>query len=117
MSFWNNPRTADIYKKAEKVTGPHARLLLEQAGLREAPGPLVVLDNACGTGVVSSLLYDSDLLGTSAKENLQVTCGDFSEVMVQAVRERINGSNWKGANAQLVDAQVYIARSSSAVLD
>jgi len=26
-------------------------------------------------------------------------------VMVQAVRERINGSNWKGANAQLVDAQ------------
>jgi ubiquinone/menaquinone biosynthesis C-methylase UbiE len=97
---------AQLYEGAENITGPHARLLLEQAGLSKTQSPLVILDNACGTGVVSSYLYDSDLLDVGTKDNLQLTCGDFSESMVQAVKERIERSHWKGAKAQIVDAQV-----------
>jgi ubiquinone/menaquinone biosynthesis C-methylase UbiE len=90
---------------SESFTGPPARRLIQQVGLIQMDkGPLIVLDNACGTGVVSSLLYE--MLDENDKEKLQLSCGDFSEAMVQSVQQRIIESEWKGAKAQVVDAQV-----------
>ena len=101
-------------KMSESFTGPPARRLIQQAGLLQTTnGPLVVLDNACGTGVVSSLMYE--MLDEDAKERLQLTCGDFSQGMVQSVQQRIVDSGWKGAKAQVVDAQVLGISSSNLV--
>jgi len=103
--YWTNANAAQLYKDRERLTGSIARCLIQQVGLLQAQkGPLIVLDNACGTGVLSSLLYE--MLDESAKERLQLTCGDFSEAMVQSTQQRIINSGWKGAKAQVVDAQV-----------
>jgi ubiquinone/menaquinone biosynthesis C-methylase UbiE len=105
MAHWKDSRIADIYKGAAAVTAPPGQRLIEQAKLLEpSDNPLIILDNACGTGVITSLLYDS--LGDSEKEKLQIVCGDFSQGMLDAVQETINTRGWKGAKAQLVDAQV-----------
>ena len=103
--MWSNPRIAELYKVAERATGPFARSLIRQAGVYQVTQtPLVVLDNACGTGVVSAQLYET--LEESAKEKMQLTCADFSEHMVKAVTQRIEENHWNGATARLVDAQV-----------
>lgn len=105
MSLWNDDRIAQKYLATERVTGPPARHMIRKVGLLHAgQGPFVVLDNACGTGVVTYQLYE--MLDESAKERLRLTCGDLSERMVQATQERINANEWKGAKAQVVDAQV-----------
>ena len=106
MQFWKDTRTVDIYRGVVAVTGPPGRHLIKQAKLLEPSndGSLVILDNACGTGVITSLLYE--MLGDGEREKLQVICGDFSEGMVNAVQEMIETCGWKGAKAQLIDAQV-----------
>jgi ubiquinone/menaquinone biosynthesis C-methylase UbiE len=105
MSFFKNTHVAQLYKTSERFTRPHARRLIQQVGLLQMDEtPSIVLDSACGTGVVSSLLYE--MLNENAKETLQLVCGDFSEAMVQSVQQRIVESEWKGAKAQVVDARV-----------
>lgn len=61
------------YKTGEHITGQFAKLLIDQSGLvanskANPDKPLVVLDNACGTGVVSSILQEE--LDDQAKSNL-----------------------------------------------
>ncbi|RPD58600.1 S-adenosyl-L-methionine-dependent methyltransferase [Lentinus tigrinus ALCF2SS1-7] len=102
---WQNPDIAKQYKAGEVVTSPFALHLIQQCGLDRADGSseLVVLDNACGTGVVTLNLYEA--LSPAAKTRLQVVCGDFSPGMVKSVQERIDQSGWAGASAKVVDAQ------------
>ena len=107
---WQNPEIAKQYKPGEALTGPFALHLIKQSGLDRADGSkkLVVLDNACGTGIVTVLLYET--LSPAAKANLEVVAGDFSPAMVQSVQARIEQSGWKGASSKVVDAQVlYLA--------
>jgi ubiquinone/menaquinone biosynthesis C-methylase UbiE len=107
MSSWKDPNIAQRYKAAERITAAFARRLIQQVGLLEVDsGPLIVFDNACGTGVVSVKLYE--MLDENAKERLQLVCGDFSESMVQSTQQRITDSRWSGAKAQMVDAQVKL---------
>lgn len=107
---WNNPDVAKKYKAGENMTGPFGLLLIRQCGLDRADGSedLVVLDNACGTGIVTAHLYDT--VPAAAKTKLQVVCGDFSAPMVQSVQSRIEQSEWAGATAKVVDAQVSLPR-------
>ncbi|KAL9610126.1 MAG: hypothetical protein Q9167_005146, partial [Letrouitia subvulpina] len=120
---WKDAGFAQKYKTAEIVTGHFARKLIEQTGLLgaavqpsdpekssspsagEATGlaPLRILDNACGTGVVSKILYEG--LDEERKQGLEVVCGDFSESMVEFVFKRINEEAWEGARGAVVDAQ------------
>ncbi len=92
----------------EAITGRFARLLLLQAlhDVDAMKKPLVVLDNACGTGVVSDHLWE--LLDDSTKEGMQLVCGDFSEAMVKHVKHKIEERRWKGAEAKIVDAMVCV---------
>lgn len=105
-AIFHQPNVGERYKGAERVTSPFARSLIQQAGLLQAGDktPLVILDNACGTGVVTAQLYD--MVDEDRRAEMQVICGDFSESMLSSVRQRIEENGWKGASAQLVDGQV-----------
>ncbi|TFK81140.1 S-adenosyl-L-methionine-dependent methyltransferase [Polyporus arcularius HHB13444] len=102
---WQSPDIAKKYKAGEVLTGPFALHAIRQSGLDKADGSeeLVVLDNACGTGVVTLNLYET--LSPAAKAKLEVLCGDFSPGMVKSVQERIEQNGWTGASAKPVDAQ------------
>ena len=103
---WKSSDIARQYKAAESMTGPFALCLIRQSGIDKVDGTqdLVVLDNACGTGVLTSLLYEH--IPAAAKPRLQVVCGDFASGMVESVKERIAQSGWTNATAKIMDAQV-----------
>ena len=106
---WGDPNTAKKYRdKAEALTGPFALQLVRQCGLDSADGSkeLVILDNACGTGIVTHHIYG--VLSPAAKAKLQVVCGDLSPWMVKSVQARIEENGWAGASAKIVDAWVCL---------
>ncbi|KAL8951303.1 MAG: hypothetical protein Q9222_002725, partial [Ikaeria aurantiellina] len=103
-SFFKQADMGRRYKNAEAITGAFARTLIEKAGLLSPPSMhLSILDNAGGTGVVTAALHD--LLPQSTKENMDLTCGDFAEPMLQAAGERIKENGWVNTTTKLVDAQ------------
>ena len=107
MEDWHNPKTAELYQRAEAATGPFARAVIKQSGLPDYPssaGPLVVFDNACGTGAVTAQLYD--IVGSD--KGMRVTCGDTAEGMIRYVEKRIERDGWIGAEAKIIDAVVSI---------
>ncbi|KAF8198845.1 S-adenosyl-L-methionine-dependent methyltransferase [Mycena galopus ATCC 62051] len=87
--------------KMEEITSVPAKAMLVQSGLLPTPPKdAKVLDNACGAGVVTSLL-----LSTIGKTNdIHVVCGDLEEYMVNTTAERIKTNGWN-AEATLADAQ------------
>ncbi|KAJ7097147.1 S-adenosyl-L-methionine-dependent methyltransferase [Mycena belliarum] len=87
--------------RMEEITSLPARAMLAQAGLLpSAPEGALVLDNACGTAIVTSLLFDA--LGKTS--DLRVVCGDLEEAMVKTTAERIAHNGWN-AEARVADAQ------------
>ena len=68
---WKSPDIAKKYKAGEALTGPFALHLIRQCALDRADGSseLVILDNACGTGVATLNLYET--LSPAAKAKLQ----------------------------------------------
>lgn len=102
-----DPKIARSFKAAEPTISPFARALILQAFQHDGDNirkPLVILDNACGTGLISEQLLD--MLGESAKEGMKLVCGDLSEGMVNYVKEKIEEKGWKNAEAKVVDAMV-----------
>ncbi|KAK8174006.1 S-adenosyl-L-methionine-dependent methyltransferase [Phyllosticta citrichinensis] len=104
MMDWHNPQAATRYKPGEELTRPFASVLVHNSGLSKASGSsdIVVLDNACGTGIVSVQLHA--LLPDDAKARLHLTCADFSSSMIDSVAQRIAENGWEGARAQVADA-------------
>ncbi len=103
--FWQDENIVSSYYGFERVTAGPGRIMLSQSGLLSDGGnePLRVLDNACGTGIITSLLYsDQSLVG----RGLEVICGDLSPTMVESVCKRVEKEGWKGASARVIDAQV-----------
>lgn len=103
-TLWSNPRIAQQYRHAEPITGAFARRLIQQAGVIDSEAPLVVLDNACGTGIVAEHLLG--MVDDRVREMMRVVCGDFSEGMVGFVRGKIGERGWRGVEARVVDAMV-----------
>ncbi|KAI4200968.1 MAG: hypothetical protein LQ350_003537 [Teloschistes chrysophthalmus] len=103
-SFFKQEDMGRRYKNSEIITGAFARTLIEKAGLLE-PGqePLAILDNACGTGVVTNALHA--LLDEGTKERMDLVCGDFSEPMLETLSKRIADNGWERTKARMVDAQ------------
>ncbi|KAI9934731.1 hypothetical protein AWENTII_005746 [Aspergillus wentii] len=92
------------YKIGEKITGEFAKVLIEQSGIANSTQrPLVIFDNACGTGIISSTLHDT--LSVSARETWKLTCGDISEGMLEYTKQRIEHEHWHNAETKIVDAQ------------
>jgi ubiquinone/menaquinone biosynthesis C-methylase UbiE len=99
---------ADSFKRGEMVTYPFAQMLIEQSKLatdsKAQPNqPLVVLDNACGTGVVSSIINQK--LDPLAKKGWKLTCGDISPAVLQYTQHRMETEDWQNAETKIVDAQ------------
>ncbi|KAL8976201.1 MAG: hypothetical protein Q9205_007747, partial [Flavoplaca limonia] len=103
-TFFHNTKIGQRYKNAEVVTGPFGRHLIEKAGL---PSPnldnLTILDNACGTGVMSAALHE--ILPMSTKSRMKLTMGDFSEPMLKVANERCASEGWVHTEGRIVDAQ------------
>ncbi|KGO70335.1 hypothetical protein PITC_096960 [Penicillium italicum] len=99
---------ASSFKRWEMVTRPFADMLVDQSKVvtdskANPDKPLVVLDNACGTGVISSSLIDK--LDDTVKKTWKLTCGDISPAMVESTTRRIQEDSWQNAEAKIVDAQ------------
>ena len=106
--IFNDQKFIKSYRTGEKVTGIFGKALVDQSALVtdavSHPGqPIVVLDNACGTGVISSILQQE--LPDKAKKNLQLTCGDFADGMLEYTRRRVESDNWVNVEVTKVDAQ------------
>lgn len=94
----------DTYKIAEKITRLFAQDLVDLSGLIRSPlSPLVVLDNACGTGVISIAIHDT--LQSQASDSWELTCGDISPGLVNQVQQKIDQEGWQNTKAIVVDAQ------------
>lgn len=106
MDSFKEPGFAEKYKRiAEGITSKYAVDILKQAGLdKGGHGRLVFLDSACGTGIVSAKLIE--MLSPVEKGNLELTCGDFAEPMVEFVRNRMQKEGWKNAKAEVIDINV-----------
>lgn len=111
-SLFNDPKFVELYKTGEKATGIWATELVERAHFSEDLSKLdklVVLDNACGSGIVSQKIMD--LVDDSTAQKVDLTCADYAEAMVSVMKERIEKNSWQNARAVEADAQVRLASS------
>jgi ubiquinone/menaquinone biosynthesis C-methylase UbiE len=93
----------DRYKYTEKLTGLYAETLVEYSGVANPyQKQLVVLDNACGIGAVSSVLNRT--LNDEAKRTWKLTCGDLSEGMLEYTKQRLEDEGWVNAETKIVNA-------------
>ncbi|KAL8650430.1 MAG: hypothetical protein Q9226_005144, partial [Calogaya cf. arnoldii] len=103
-NFFNNTEMGRRYKNAEVVTGPFGRDMIEKAGLLSSNlDNITVLDNACGTGVVSAALHK--MMPVATKGRMKLTMGDFSEPMLNVAKERCEAEGWVHTEGRIVDAQ------------
>lgn len=107
-SSYLTPAFVSRYHLAEKLTGVFVAPLVQHSGILSIPRdnnkqPLVVFDNACGLGVVSS--YLNSTLPEDVKRNWTLTCGDVTELMVEYTKLRSEREGWVNAEAKVVDAQ------------
>ncbi|KAJ7073641.1 S-adenosyl-L-methionine-dependent methyltransferase [Mycena amicta] len=92
---------ADDKEKMGEITGVPAHAMLVQSGLLpKPPSGALVLDNACGGGIVADKLFEK--IGSGGE--LKLVCGDLEEAMVKSVKEKISERGWN-AEALVVDAQ------------
>ncbi|KAB8225994.1 S-adenosyl-L-methionine-dependent methyltransferase [Aspergillus novoparasiticus] len=97
-------RFAALYESGGKITELFAKELISQSGLPlSSQEPLVILDNACGTGAVSSVLHRT--IGNDKKANWQLTCGDMSEDMFHYTRQKLFQEEWHNAEVKILNAQ------------
>ncbi|PYI17704.1 UbiE/COQ5 family methyltransferase [Aspergillus violaceofuscus CBS 115571] len=103
---YQTPEFLANYYIAEKLTGPFATSVIEHARIAErarSGPPRAILDTACGLGIVSSTLNRT--LDDESKRRWSLTCGDLSETMIEATRQRIEREKWPNADAKVVNAQ------------
>ncbi|GFF87487.1 ubiquinone/menaquinone biosynthesis methyltransferase ubiE [Aspergillus udagawae] len=95
---------ADQYTYGAKISELYAETLVDTSGIAKShQRPLIILDNACGTGSISSTLQRT--LDKRNKRNLKLTCGDLSEGMVEYTKQRMQAEGWDNAEAKVVNAQ------------
>ncbi|KAL4959542.1 class I SAM-dependent methyltransferase [Aspergillus stella-maris] len=95
---------ASRYKTATMISDLHAEALVAASGITSSElKPLVVFDNACGTGAVTSTLYNT--LDKETLNNWKLTCGDMSQSMLGYLQKRIVEEDWVNAEARIIDSQ------------
>ncbi|KAJ6172340.1 hypothetical protein N7470_001407 [Penicillium chermesinum] len=106
--MFKDENSVKTYKIAEGASGPFGEVLIEQSGIvAEAKAnpekPLVILDDGCGTGIISEMLVEK--VDAQAKSNWKLTCCDISEAMVEYTRRRAQSGRWPNVDFKIVDAQ------------
>lgn len=81
---------------------------MEKSGVISAiqNGPVQVLDNACGTGIIADTIYARLKESGTAPDNLSLVATDLGPAMVEAMQAKIDKNGWKNAAARVVDMQV-----------
>ena len=94
-----------MVSQADYIMGPFADKLLQAAQFPPSDASrLVVLDQACGSGVVSSHIMSH--LSSDDKTRLDLTCADISEPAIANMKKRIETSGWENTRAVAADAMV-----------
>ncbi|KAL5047297.1 hypothetical protein BDW71DRAFT_206769 [Aspergillus fruticulosus] len=101
----NNTTFAAQYQRCAQISDLLAKTLVEFSEIADSTPPLVIFDNACGTGAVSSALYHTLKDKDQDLSNWQLTCGDMAEAMLRYTEQRIKEEGWPNARAIVVDAQ------------
>lgn len=79
--------------------------LITQMGFNnDITEPVVLLDNACGSGVVTQEVQAA--LSDEVLQRSSFTCADSSAAMVDLVKKRIVGEKWVNVEATVLDAMV-----------
>ncbi|KAJ5780324.1 hypothetical protein N7457_005484 [Penicillium paradoxum] len=99
---------ASTFKRGEIVTRTFGELLVDQSKVvaESKANPdqsLVILDNACGTGVISSTLNAK--LDDTTKARATLTCGDISSVILTYTADRMKQEGWENVETRVVDAR------------
>lgn len=77
--------------------------LIEQMGfINEITEPVVLLDNACGSGVVTQEVQA--VLSDEVLQRSSFTCADSSAAMVDLVKKRVVGEKWVNVETTVRDA-------------
>lgn len=83
-----------------------ARDLIRQGGLDGTNNkPLIILDSACGDGVISTEIFN--LLDEHSTRNMELICGEINTTLVRSVRHTIKLKGWAKTKALVLDAQVW----------
>lgn len=91
----------DTDKFGERMTGPAGRALLEQCGLAGSiPQSAKILDNACGTAIITRMLHEM----LPRDQMPQIVCADYSEAMLEAVKKDIENEGWSTTSTIQADA-------------
>ncbi|KAM4058948.1 methyltransferase [Hirsutella rhossiliensis] len=77
--------------------------LLEQMGLPQTTSSVALLDNACGTGVVTQEVQSA--LAVEVLRRSRFMCADSSEAMIGLVRKRAAAEGWVNVEARVADAR------------
>jgi ubiquinone/menaquinone biosynthesis C-methylase UbiE len=101
---WSSSSIASKYAAAERGIIPAAQRLIDLSGVLTVCSPRVIFDNACGTGLVTSLLHKAGENPVRPDQD-RIVMGDISESMIESVKERISLTPWPVTEAQVVDAQ------------
>ncbi|KAL6239278.1 hypothetical protein BDW75DRAFT_154963 [Aspergillus navahoensis] len=102
-SVFKNKDFAARYKLAEQLTGLYALPLISQSGIPSYANRPIVFDNACGTGIIGSVLHHT--LSDQVRKNWELTCGDFSQAMVEYTQQRAVDEGWFNTTTKIVNAQ------------
>jgi ubiquinone/menaquinone biosynthesis C-methylase UbiE len=99
---------ASSFKRGEIVTRTFAESLVDQSKVAaeskaNPDQPLVILDNACGTGVISSVLNTE--VDVTVKNRWKLTCGDISPAVLAYTEHRMQQEGWENAETKILDAQ------------
>lgn len=106
-SMFNDPQFAKLYKTGEKATGIWAGELVQRTKFADDLSrldKLVILDNACGTGIITQKIMD--LVDDKTAPKVHITGADYADAMVNAFKEKIEAEGWRNADAVVADAQV-----------
>lgn len=84
-----------MYRLAEGTTGQFADVLIKQSGLPSSSlENLTVLDNACGSGIVTAKLMDGSILSEDTRSKLDVTSADFADAMLAVLNGITQSKGW-----------------------
>ncbi|KAL2859638.1 S-adenosyl-L-methionine-dependent methyltransferase [Aspergillus pseudodeflectus] len=92
------------YSRCARASDSFAGPLVQASGIAHSPlHPLVVFDNACGTGVIGSTLYGT--LPREKTRSWELLCGDMSPHMLAYTDQRVKDEGWTNVETRIIDAQ------------
>jgi ubiquinone/menaquinone biosynthesis C-methylase UbiE len=92
------------YSRCARASDSFTTPLVEASGIATSPlQPLVVFDNACGTGVIGSTLYRT--LPREKTRYWELLCGDMSPHMLAYTEQRVKDEGWTNVETRIIDAQ------------